>query len=196
MNGIQSQARPMSVMDTFPSLGRLWAANLYSQHPFLRLSSPFPSSGIKDSLLSPLATFLEMNGTDVGHFPCPWKWGRGQGDKNLNVKRHSSQISGHFLRMVWSLLFMHWWEILRSVRVQLQSRASQPQHYCHVGQDDCGWGVGLSYACRRFSGISGLYPPDASSTSHGCDNQKCPQTLPNGIDGAVVLDYWGYNCSA
>lgn len=41
---------------------RLWAANLYSQHPFLRLSSPFPSSGIEDSLFSPLATFLEMKG--------------------------------------------------------------------------------------------------------------------------------------
>lgn len=73
MHAIQSQARLVSVMGTFPSLGRLWAANLYSQHPFLSLSSPFLSSGIEDSLLSPLATFLEMNRTDVGHFPCPWK---------------------------------------------------------------------------------------------------------------------------
>lgn len=62
MHGIQSQARSVSVMGTSPSLGRLWAANLYSQHPFLRLSSPFPSSGIEDSLFSPLDTFLEMKG--------------------------------------------------------------------------------------------------------------------------------------
>lgn len=89
--------------------------------------------------------------------------------------------------------FVHWWEIFKSVLVGCSSVE------CRAGLLNCCTIaiLGRITLCHRncpvhdrvFISISGLYPLDVSRTSHGCDNQKCPQILANGIEGEAVLDF-------
>lgn len=86
MHSPQGQVRSVSVRERISLFrGTLGLPSSFSD-PFLRLSSPSPHQALK-TLLSPLATFLEMKETDVCHLSCPWRWGRGQRESNLKVKR-------------------------------------------------------------------------------------------------------------
>lgn len=63
----------------------------------------------------------------------------------------------------------------------LWSRASQPQHYWHLGPVLCGGGCPGHCKDRMWHVISGLHPLKASISPRPakCDNQICLQTLPD-----------------
>lgn len=63
----------------------------------------------------------------------------------------------------------------------LWSRASQPQHYWHLGPVLCGGGCPGRCKDRMWHVISGLHPLKASISPRPakCDNQICLRTLPD-----------------
>lgn len=175
MHGIQARQGLWASWSTFPSLKRLWAATLYCQHLFLRFSSPSPSSGIRrpSAQFFGLVHFLEMKGTDKCHLSCPWRWDRRQGEQSLKVKKTlftgfriflKDGLEPSFCALVGNLMVLWRWLI----QCRVQSRASQPRHTCHFGQDDASLLGGGSLIYVRTT--SGSYLLDASNTSHGCDN--------------------------
>ena len=101
------------------------------------------------------------------------------GKQKLKVKKTVFKIVRIFPKDGLEPSFVHWWEILKSIR---------------VGCSNVGYRTGLlnlctiailgrmilchgscPVHCRILSSISGLYPLDASSTSHGVTTKNVPR---------------------